>query len=178
MPQLPPPTLRRVCILATDKTFASTLLQAKDFFHLASLRYGRHLGHGLVPAFESRLVSPTGTAIDSFSGVRIEVDAGLEDADIIVLPAFWEDVELLRNAYPQVVPWLKAQHARGAAICGEASGVFWMAEAGLLDGKEATTYWRFFDTFRKRYPEVSLNTDRHLTDAGNLYCAAGLTSAQ
>ena len=39
--------LRRVSILAIDRVFASTLMQAKDFFHLASLRYGKQLGQGL-----------------------------------------------------------------------------------------------------------------------------------
>lgn len=51
--------LRRVSILAIDRVFAFTLMQAKDFFHLASLRYGKQLGQGLTPAFEIRLVSPT-----------------------------------------------------------------------------------------------------------------------
>lgn len=52
-----------------------------------------------------------------------------------------------------------------------------MAEAGLLDGKEATTYWRFFQAFAERFPKVNLRQDKHLTDADNLYCASGVTSA-
>jgi transcriptional regulator GlxA family with amidase domain len=52
-----------------------------------------------------------------------------------------------------------------------------MAEAGLLDGKEATTYWRFFREFSERFPKVLLNQDKHLSDADNLYCAGGVTSA-
>ncbi len=171
------PALRRVSILGIDKVFASTLMHAKDFFHLASLRAGKHLGQGLQPIFDTRIVSPDGRPIRSFSGVMLPVDGPLEDADIIVLPAFWDDFDTLCIRYPQVLPWLRAQHARGAVLCAEASGVFWLAEAGLLNGKEATTYWRFFDQFAARFPSVILNQDKHLTDADNLYCAAGTTSA-
>ena len=52
-----------------------------------------------------------------------------------------------------------------------------MAQAGLLDGKEATTYWRFFREFGERFPKVLLNQEKHLSDADNLYCAGGITSA-
>lgn len=173
----PSASLRRVSILAIDKVFASTLMQAKDFFHLASLRYSKQLGLGLQPMFEICLVSPDGKPVDSFSNVQVPVDSGLVDADVIILPAFWEDFDNLQQRYPQVLPWLREQHARGAVLCGEASGVFWLAEAGLLDGKEATTYWRFFNSFAERYPNVRLNQDKHLTDADNLYCAGGTTSA-
>ncbi len=171
------PSLRRVSILAIDKVFASTLMHAKDFFHLASLRYGKQLGQGLTSLFETRLISPDGQPVMTFSGVQVPVDGTLEDADVIVLPAFWDDFDALCLRYPQVLPWLRQQHARGAVLCGEASGVFWLAEAGLLDGKEATTYWRFFGQFAERFPKVILNQDKHLTDADNLYCAAGTTSA-
>ena len=115
--------LRRVSILAIDRVFASTLMQAKDFFHLASLRYGKQLGQGLTPAFETRLVSPDGKPVNTFSDVVIPVDGGLENADIIVLPAFWDDFDNLSKRYPQILPWLRQQHARGAVLCGEATGV-------------------------------------------------------
>lgn len=173
----PTASLRRVCILAVDKVFASTLMQAKDFFHLASLRYGKQMGLGLQPMFETRVVSPDGLPVNSFSNVELPVDGRLEQADIIVLPAFWDDFDTLRERYPQILDWLREQHARGAVLCGEASGVFWLAEAGLLDGKEATTYWRFFNSFAERFPLVRLNQDKHLTDADNVFCAGGTTSA-
>lgn len=169
--------LRRVSILAIDGIFASTLMQAKDFFHLASLRYGKQLGQGFKPAFETRLVSPDGKEVRSFSDVVIPVDGVLEHSDIIILPAFVEDFDTLRERYPQILPWLRQQHARGAVLCGEASGVFWLGDAGLLDGKEATTYWRFFNEFAERFPNVLLNQEKHLTDADNLYCAGGTISA-
>ena len=169
--------LRRVSVLATDQVFASTLMQAKDFFHLASLRHGKQLGQGFNASFETRLVSPDNQPVGSFSNVTLPVDGGLDDADIIILPAFWGDFDTLCERYPQVMPWLREQHARGAVLCAAATGVFWLAEAGLLDGKEATTYWRFFNTFAERFPQVNLNQDKHLTDADNLYCAGGPTSA-
>ncbi|MDH4570788.1 GlxA family transcriptional regulator [Pseudomonas sp. BN414] len=171
------PNLRQVSILATDGVFASTLMQAKDFFHMASLRFGKLQGKGLTPAFQTRLVSPDGQPVRSFSEVHIPVDGALDDADIIVIPTFWGDFDALLARYPHVCGWLRARHAAGSAICGEAYGVFWMAQAGLLDGKEATTYWRFFGEFAERFPKVLLNQDKHLSDADNLYCAGGVTSA-
>ncbi|MDH4584603.1 GlxA family transcriptional regulator [Pseudomonas sp. BN415] len=171
------PNLRQVSILAIDGVFASTLMQAKDFFHMASLRFGKLQGKGLTPAFQIHLVSPDGRPADSFSEVQLPVDGPLDDAEIIIIPAFWGDFDALLARYPQVCGWLRERHAAGSAICGEATGVFWMAQAGLLDGKEATTYWRFFGEFAERFPKVLLNQDKHLSDADNLYCAGGVTSA-
>ncbi len=172
-----PTPLKRVSILATAGVFASTLMQAKDFFHMASLRYGKQQGLGLTPTFDIRLVSPDGQAVRSFSDVLMPVDGPLDNADLIILPAFWDDFDALSQRHPQVLGWLKERHASGSVICGEATGVFWMAQAGLLDGKEATTYWRFFNEFTERFPKVLLNQEKHLSDADNLYCAGGVTSA-
>ena len=168
---------KRISILAVEGVFASTLLQAKDFFHMASLRHGRQLGLGMTPALDIRLVSPDGQSALSFSGVRVPVDGGLDDAELVVLPAFWGDFDRLRNRHPQIIDWLRERHASGATLCGEATGVFWMAAAGLLDGKEATTYWRFHQEFAERFPRVLLNRDKHQSDADKLYCASGVTSA-
>ena len=78
---------------------------------------------------------------------------------------------------PQLVEWVrqKARHSRRmTSVC---TGAFLLAASGLLDGKEATTYWRFFDEFKQRFPSVRLNQDKHLTDADNLFCAGGPVSA-
>ncbi|PWU31448.1 transcriptional regulator, AraC family with amidase-like domain [Pseudomonas delhiensis] len=171
-------SLKRVSILATDGVFASTLMQARDFLHMASLRFGRQEGLGLTPLLRSRIVSPDGQPVRAFSGDLLAVDGALDESDLVILPAFWGDFDQLLARYPQVVPWLRERHAAGCAIGSEATGVFWLAEAGLLDGKEATTYWRFFDDFAARYPKVLLNREKHITDADNLYAASGVTSAR
>lgn len=171
-----PQTLASVHILAIESVFASTALLARDFFHMASLRYGKQLGLGLVPTFEISLISPDGMPCNSFSNVLLPIDGGLGTADLIILPAFSGDFDALLGKYPQLPIWLGEQHAAGSIICGEANGAFWMAEAGLLDGKEATTYQRYFREFATRFPKVQLNPDKHLTDADNLYCVAGPTS--
>lgn len=170
-------TLRRVSILATEGVFASTLMQAKDFFHMASLRHAKQLGLGVTPAFETWLVSPDGKPVSTFSGTSIEVDGPLEMADAVILPAFWGDFDVLSEQYPEVSPWLRNCHAAGSAICGEATGVFWMAAAGLLDDREATTHWRFARQFSERFPRVNCAFEKHLTDGDNLYCAGGTTSS-
>lgn len=172
-----PLLLRQVSILACDGVLASTLMQACDLFHMASLRLGRRQGIGSVPAFQTRLVSPDGLPVRSFSDVMLPVDGALEAADILVLPAFWGDFDTLLEKHPQVSDWLRNSHRCGSTLCGEASGVFWIAQAGLLNGKEATTYWRFFDEFARRFPNVQLNRDKHLTDADRLYCTTSSTSA-
>lgn len=167
----------RIAILATDGVFAATLMQARDFFHMAGMRYSKQHGLDTATNFLIRVVSPDGQSVTSFSQANIQVDGPLESADVIILPAFWGDFDELRQRHPHVTTWLREQHAAGASICGEATGVFWMAQAGLLDGKEATTYWRFFREFAERFPKVLLNQDKHLSDADNLYCAGGVTSA-
>ena len=167
----------RIAILATDGVFAATLMQARDFFHMAGLRHSKQQGLGPTSAFQIRVVSPDGQAVTSFSEAVIPVDGHLGEAEVIILPAFWGDFDALCQRCPEVLPWLRERHAAGSAICGEATGVFWMAQAGLLDGKEATTYWRFFREFAERFPRVLLNQDKHLSDADNLYCAGGVTSA-
>ena len=174
--QSTPQTLTSVHILAIDSVFASTALLARDFFHMASLRYGKQQGLGLVPTFDICLVSPDGNPSKSFSNLQLPIDGDLGVADLIILPAFSGDFDALLATYPQVTAWLGERHRAGSIICGEANGVFWMAAAGLLDGKEATTYQRYFREFAVRFPKVQLNQDKHLTDADNLYCVAGPTS--
>lgn len=64
------------------------------------------------------------------------MDGALAPCDLILLPAFWGDFASLSQRHPQIIDWLRLCHAQGSALCGEATGVFWMAEAGLLDGEK------------------------------------------
>lgn len=165
-----------IAVLAYEGVFAATLMQARDFFYMAGLRHAHQQGLPR-PALRISVISPDAQPVNSFSQATLAVDGGLQDADAIILPAFWGPFDALQERYPKLPGWLRNQHQRGSLICGEATGVFWMAAAGLLDGKEATTYWRFLNEFGERFPAVQLNRDKHLTDADRLYCASSVTSA-
>ena len=77
----------------------------------------------------------------------------LERADLIVLPG-WRDA---RDDRPTaLIGALQAAHGRGARIMSLCSGVFLLAKAGLLQGKTATTHWRYAELLRERYPDTRL----------------------
>lgn len=180
MPKQPAATLRQVAILATDFTVTSTLAQARDVFYMASLNTGRQLGQGLTPGFEVLTVTPDGQPVTGFSHDPIHAEASIHDVtpQLIILPSFWADFDQLHGQYPEVAPWLQQQSQAGALIGAVALGAFWPAAAGLLDGREATTYWRLHDEYQRRFPAVDLQRDKHLTDAGGVLCAAGISSAR
>jgi len=182
MPAHPPapPQLQEVVVLATNCTIASTVMQAKDFFYMASLNDGRQRGIGLKPGFSTLLVAPDERPVTAFSQDPLPIQAQLNQVkpQLIILPAFWGNFDDLLTQYPNVLPWLRNAHAAGAVIGAIANGTFWAAAAGLLDHREATTYWRYHEDFSQRFPLVSLQRDKHLTDAGQVLCAAGISSGR
>jgi AraC family transcriptional regulator, transcriptional activator FtrA len=68
---------------------------------------------------------------------------------------------------------LRAAQRRGARICSICSGVFVLAEAGLLDGKTATTHWRYARALTERYPAIGVQSDALYIDHGQIVTAAG-----
>jgi AraC family transcriptional activator FtrA len=111
-------------------------------------------------------------------GLALQVPHGLEaidGADTIVIPG-WRDVDEAPS--PALVDALRRAHARGARLCSICSGAFVLAYAGLLDGRKATTHWRYFERLAARFPAIGIVPDvlyvedaRIVTSAGS---AAGL----
>ena len=107
------------------------------------------------------------------AGVRIDADrglAGLRYADTIAVPG-WRDPE--ETPPEPLLRALRRAHARGARIMALCSGAFVLAAAGLLDGKRATTHWRYADRFRARFPQVTLEPDVLYVDEGQVLTSAG-----
>ena len=100
----------------------------------------------------------------------------IDQADLIYLPALWRNPRKTLNANKELQPWLQHHYENGAIISGVGTGCCFMAEAGLLNHKPATTHWYYFDQFQKNYPLVQLKRQHFITQAGNLYCAASINS--
>jgi AraC family transcriptional regulator, transcriptional activator FtrA len=106
-------------------------------------------------------------------GMRMRAAAGLSRliaAGTIVIPG-WEGVDV--PVPPAVLDALREAHARGARLLSICSGAFVLAATGLLDGKRATTHWRYAEELRRRYPEVHVDPNVLYVDEGSILTSAG-----
>src|SRR3546814_5557935 len=114
----------------------------------------------------------------SDQGVVIEVGDGLEalgKADIIIIPA-WSDPEVAAPA--ELSNALRKAHKKGKLVVGLCLGAFALGDAGLLDGKEATTHWAAREIFARRFPKVLFRPDVLYVDDGNIVTSAGTVAAR
>jgi transcriptional regulator GlxA family with amidase domain len=77
---------------------------------------------------------------------------------------------------PTTLDWVKAASARARRTASVCSGAYILAEAGLLDGRRATTHWQRSADFARRYPKVSLEPDRIYVRDGAVWSSAGITA--
>jgi transcriptional regulator GlxA family with amidase domain len=77
---------------------------------------------------------------------------------------------------PELIRWLARISPRARRMVGLCTGSFVLAEAGLLDGREATTHWAFCDELTRRFPEVTVQKDPIFVRDGAVYTSAGATA--
>src|SRR4029077_2825143 len=109
-------------------------------------------------------------------GFTINTSAGLEGlkrAESVIVPGY-QDVDA--SVSPAVLDALQAARARGARLVSICSGAFALAAAGLLDGRPATTHWRWTDELQRRHPLVEVLPNRLFVDDGDILTSAGMTT--
>lgn len=148
-------------------------------FHLSvpCMVFGEHHGGMTMPAFELKVcLDSTGRIqqeVPTSAGFGIRVRHGLSTlakADMVVVPSWHDD---LRPAPPALLKALRQAHQRGARLIGLCLGAFVLAEAGLLDGRSATTHWALAKAFSERYPQISLDPNVLYVDHGDVITSAG-----
>ena len=96
--------------------------------------------------------------------------APLRRAGTVVIPGWRSPAEAPPRA---LVDALRHAHRRGARLVSICSGVFVLAATGLLDGKRATTHWRYLDALRARHPRIQVEPDVLYVDEGDILTSAG-----
>jgi len=165
-----PPSPPRIAVVAFDRISP---------FHLSvpALVFGedrRELG---APRFPFRVCSIESGPLRTTAGFVVQADAGLgalRQADVVIVPS-WRDPD--EPAPPALLRALRAAHRRGAVVVGLCLGAFVLAEAGLLDGRPATTHWHWAETFGRRFPSVALDPDVLYIDDGNILTSAGTAAS-
>src|SRR5437762_10164645 len=160
MPRQP---AHRVAVLALPGVLALELGTAAQVF-------GRDPHYDLTVCSEGRAVPVPS------SGFTISASAGLEAlrrAETVIIPGY-ENVNA--SVSTALADALSAAHERGARLVSICSGAFALAAAGLLDGRPATTHWRWTAELQRRYPRVDVLPNRLFVDDGDILTSAGVTT--
>jgi transcriptional regulator GlxA family with amidase domain len=123
-----------------------------------------------------RAVAAKPGPVRSTSGVQM-LARGLKPASAIttLIIAGGEGVDAAKRC-DKTLAFVRGLAKRGVRIASVCSGAFILAEAGLLDGRRATTHWQRTRQFLKTYPQVKLEPDQIFTRDGNIWTSAGITA--
>jgi len=165
-----------VVIVGYDKALSSAMTGVADLFGLAGVTWNRIQGQEPQRLFNVRIASPDGEPVKCINGIQLLAHMSydqVEDVDAIVIPTIGGPVEDVVGNTPELMALLQRADQAGWTIAGNCTGNFLLAEAGILDGKTATTHWGFSELFARRYPQVDLKADQLITRDDNIYCAGG-----
>lgn len=147
--------------------FQSMALAAMPVFEYANFSTGQAL-------YDVRVLSEDGRTLRASGGLTVGTEAfdeRLIDTVIVV-----GGDAILEQAPEAVINYLRASiktARRTASIC---SGAFVMAQAGLLDGRRATTHWAYAPQLQERFPSIKVEADRIYVIDGSIWTSAGMTA--
>ncbi|MFI6148728.1 helix-turn-helix domain-containing protein [Streptomyces sp. NPDC051109] len=130
--------------------------------------------HGAaVPGFDFALCADRPGLVPTDCGVAVSIAHGLDrlaEADLVIaLPG----AGFRTPPAAAVLDVLRAAHGRGAVVAAHCVGTFALAAAGLLDGRRATTHWRFAELLADRHPRVTVDPEALYVDEGSIVTGAG-----
>lgn len=155
----------RVSLLAYDGLCAFEYGIGLEIFGLARPEFDRW--------YELTTVAIEPGPLRAIGGISVVPDSGLEQvsqANIIIVPG-WRDAHA--PVPSDLIDALKAAYANGAKVASICSGAFVLAAAGLLNGKRATTHWRYAEILAEKYPDVRVEPNVLYIDDQSVLTSAG-----
>lgn len=161
----------------TPESIAVVAFDGINPFHLSvPCIVFRHDGDNS-PEFRVTVCSTESSPIMTNAGFAIQTAqdlSALHDAQTVIVPSWRDSAELPPQA---LLDALRAAHRRGARIVSFCLGAFVLAAAGLLDGRRATTHWKWADELARRYPLIDVEPGVLYVDEGDVVTSAGCAAA-
>ncbi|WP_093188192.1 helix-turn-helix domain-containing protein [Pseudovibrio sp. Tun.PSC04-5.I4] len=130
------------------------------------------------PSYKLRVLSVDGKPVESQPGIKIAVDGAIEDwnfeADLLI-PGGAVDLALSENKFTSVLQDA-AQRTNNTRIVSICSGALLLAQAGILNGKMASTHWSRAAMAQNLFPQVDWQMDQLFVNTGDIYSSAGVTA--
>lgn len=136
-------------------------------------------GKGAPPLFDVQLVGLSKETPLSGGSFTANSDVLIEDVkktDLIIIPALDGDLAQAIEQNRDFIPWMIGQHKNGSEIASLCVGAFLLASTGLLNGKRCATHWMAANDFIKMFPDVTLVTEKIITDEQGIYSSGGAFS--
>lgn len=135
-------------------------------FEVANLAAGEEI-------YKVHLLSEHGGPVRSSAGFNVETEAfGLRAFDTVIIGAGTD----LHATTPGLVKFIQQAMTSARRVAAPCTGAFSLAEAGVLDGRRATTHWAFARELRARYPKIDIDEDRIFIIDGQVWTSAGMTA--
>jgi len=130
------------------------------------------------PPYALEVVAPAGGELRSSSGLRLVADDafGHDDGPIDTLMVSGGVALPPPEQTKEVARWLRDIAPRARRVVGICTGAFFLAEAGLLDGRRATTHWGACRNLGAQFPSVRVDPEPIFVKDGNVYTSAGVTA--
>ncbi|MFI5910531.1 GlxA family transcriptional regulator [Dactylosporangium sp. NPDC051541] len=128
---------------------------------------------GAAGHYDIRILSVDGQPARASSGLRILPDGALTDPpDLLIVPGGIGT----RDSDPRLVAWLREHGPSAGRLMSVCTGAFLLAEAGLLDGRRATTHWNHCAALARRYPRITVEPEPIFVRDGHVSTSAGVTA--
>ncbi|MFV8817475.1 GlxA family transcriptional regulator [Haliea sp. E17] len=172
-----PPAVYRIAALLYPQALATSITLPLEILHAAAQMARVRSRHSR--GVELKLAAHEAGPVQLFSGITLNADLdanSLGAQDLLIIPGIWRDPQTVIASTRNWGGRLRELAQNGTLVCAVGTGTCLLAEAGLLDGRPATTHWNYFDHFARRYPRVNLKSRHLITQAGNIYCVGSVNS--
>ncbi|MCC5866790.1 MAG: helix-turn-helix domain-containing protein [Wenzhouxiangella sp.] len=169
-----------VVIVLVNDGHASTAVGPMEVFSSAGRLWDEISGVTPRSRFRVSTASVDGAPVESAFGLRVLPDQSLAEvahADLVFVPSSGIMPDEVMQRHAVLLPWLVERHAQGALLAAVCSGAAFFAEAGLLNGRRATTHWGVANAFGQRYPQVNWCPDLLITEDERIFCGGGVNAA-
>jgi len=169
--------MKKISLLVHENVYPSSIAGAIDLFAGANW-YMEQAGRP--PAFQLELVGEKVKNIQLNASTQFICHKTMDEVtqtDVIIIPGFNGDNQAILRKNAAVISWIKEMNRTGAEIASLCVGAFFLAEAGLLNGKMATSHWAATDELQFNYPSINVKSDRIITDQGGIYTSGGAFSS-
>ncbi|MCP1676430.1 transcriptional regulator GlxA family with amidase domain [Natronocella acetinitrilica] len=161
----------RIAFLTLPESTGSTLYGMYDLFAAVDRDWGLiTTGRPASSPFQPATVAASVGGFCMANGVHVLPDLSLEEAgtpEVVCVPELMVSPKTdIHGRYPREVAWLRQCYKAGSYLGSACSGALLLAEAGLLDGRDATTHWGYCDSLARRYPTVRVHPRQALVTTG------------